>query len=565
MPFANMHTARQRSPDDFESIKTLGGGKGVQILGGQVKGGDGKAVIQSIHFDKTKFTADEARAWLKEHGHSTTAFVPARKDDVAASMDVPLELGDVAGHDFHGNQYTHQGAVDAVKRACDATNGTKGARAGRLHVDAADSAKRLAKDGLYSAAASACRDAAEHHDNAAATRGRASQIERGEHRTAAREHRQTASYLEGMAQQNGQYLRGDRVSIKPQWRDPGDESREFRIIEDRGNNAIIENNAGLPINPQQNVRKDMIEPYHEDEKPVTVSLSPLPVINAVSPVPPIHDTANHTGMILDVPLELGDVTGHPFHGNQHTAGGDHYNIEGDMRAAAAAARPGRQPTHVRYENVGYKARIAGGDAIEAHRNMAPHPGSAAPPIDEPTHHWVGNRLGDAAVLHLKAAKLAEAVGDMEGTAEHDKSARELMLLMRQHINGAGNHEFDDRAGKLSDHPAYQKMKERAAASTQRAIAAGSAYRNAGPEANHPMLTALASTAARAFQDAALKHQAAGNQGTFKHHSERVRYYKNQADRHARGSDPEPDEVQRAQAVNDYPKNYKGKLPVGKMG
>ena len=187
----------------------------------------------------------------------------------------------------------------------------------------------------------------------------------------------------------------------------------------------------------------------------------------------------------------------------------------------------------KYENASYNARIAGGDAITAHNQMAPKPGHAVSPPDESQHHWVGNRLGDAAVLHLKAAKLAEQAGDKEGTKEHDKEAQGLLQLMQNHVSGAGSHEFDDRKGKLSDHPAFQAMKERADDATAKAKTAGSAYR-ASKDATPAARADLARKAEGAFREAAAKHVARSDYKTWKHHVGRATFYQNKAKKHAAG-------------------------------
>ena len=812
-----------------------------------------------------------------------------------------IELGDVAGHEFHGNQYTHQGAVDAVKKSSDATNSTRGARAGRPAVDASDSAKRLVKDGWYSAAASAARDASDHHYNIAEQPGRMSRLDREHHVAAGNAHFTSAEYLEGLARQNGQYLRGDKITIKPEWRDPGDENRDFRVVEDRGTHAIISHDAGLPINPQQSVSKDMIEPYHA---PAT-ALPVLPETHAVSPEQQLKDdtrkaandpemsayvnhkasmtradtaagnalaaagtpesiqhhleaaghlrdaaktarivagvyehrgmkpqfgpnnhpdkledlagrheamaqgarlrqqadeqrkaavaagwnpeadddsgqkyadahaadvaardrrsdaeakeiaktetdpeaavaahearpdaawsreardardkanqadkdaeaaskaakavkpdagiqaqlTAHHNAykanlhavgvadnaarlvekqpgvknegghldamskkryekmeyhiakcsrlkkaaklagqkVTLSRDLILGDVAGHEFHGNQWSGAADaahKLNLKAKKEAAivhegnqrrgnetpaqraaylasnvahqsSIAAKSGEMPGSkmdghnfaemkqkqaaeanrkagnsfiaelhdksaaghhaasiaawndihgvadntvtkppvaakndgaAKYENASYNAHIAGGDAITAHNQMAPKPGHAVSPPDESQHHWVGNRLGDAAVLHLKAAKLAEHAGDKEGTKEHDKEAQGLLQLMQNHVSGAGSHEFDDRKGKLADHPAFQAMKERADDATAKAKTAGAAYR-ASKDATPAARADLARKAEGAFREAAAKHVARSDYKTWKHHVGRATFYQNKAKNHAAG-------------------------------
>jgi len=60
-----------------------------------VKGG--KAEPQSIRFDKDKFTAAEARAWLKKHDYSSAGFEPASSPAKAAgSPNLTCQMMDVA-------------------------------------------------------------------------------------------------------------------------------------------------------------------------------------------------------------------------------------------------------------------------------------------------------------------------------------------------------------------------------------------------------------------------------------------------------------------------------------
>ena len=69
MPYANYHAARIRRPGDFVRIRMLKQlPNGIQIYGGPLKSdpqGSGKP--QTYRFPKGKFTADQAKKWLKEH------------------------------------------------------------------------------------------------------------------------------------------------------------------------------------------------------------------------------------------------------------------------------------------------------------------------------------------------------------------------------------------------------------------------------------------------------------------------------------------------------------------
>jgi hypothetical protein len=53
---------------------------------------------------------------------------------------------------------------------------------------------------------------------------------------------------------------GDTVTIKPEWRDPGDATIRFVAIEDEdGGRVRIEAQLGLPMNPNEVVTTDMLE------------------------------------------------------------------------------------------------------------------------------------------------------------------------------------------------------------------------------------------------------------------------------------------------------------------
>ena len=85
-PYSNFHAARVKDPGAFariEVIQTLP--NGVMIYGGPLKskpGGSSQA--QAYRFPKGKFTAAEAKGWLKNHDIKTIMFEPAKKKAVKA-------------------------------------------------------------------------------------------------------------------------------------------------------------------------------------------------------------------------------------------------------------------------------------------------------------------------------------------------------------------------------------------------------------------------------------------------------------------------------------------------
>jgi sulfur relay (sulfurtransferase) DsrC/TusE family protein len=81
MPFPNEIAARIISPDKFEqdSFRSKNIAPGVRIIVGKLKG-QSTMSTQIYRFDSDKFTADEAREWLKKHNIKPIEFSPAEKD-----------------------------------------------------------------------------------------------------------------------------------------------------------------------------------------------------------------------------------------------------------------------------------------------------------------------------------------------------------------------------------------------------------------------------------------------------------------------------------------------------
>lgn len=80
MPFKNEHAQRMRDPEKFinDRFRRKEIAPGVSVISAPLIGGSGSYEIQSYRFDASKFTADEARAWLKSHDiNSKYVFEPA--------------------------------------------------------------------------------------------------------------------------------------------------------------------------------------------------------------------------------------------------------------------------------------------------------------------------------------------------------------------------------------------------------------------------------------------------------------------------------------------------------
>ena len=77
MPYPSEHAARINDPSKYKALRRQNDrfGPGIHVIWGILP--DGRTEIQAIRFDKTKFTPDQARAWLKEHDYKPIEFAPA--------------------------------------------------------------------------------------------------------------------------------------------------------------------------------------------------------------------------------------------------------------------------------------------------------------------------------------------------------------------------------------------------------------------------------------------------------------------------------------------------------
>lgn len=80
MPYPNEHAARIISPDRFEqdSFRRKKIADGIDIIIGKLKG-ETTMTTQAYRFDSNKFTASEARKWLKDHKIDYISFEEAAK------------------------------------------------------------------------------------------------------------------------------------------------------------------------------------------------------------------------------------------------------------------------------------------------------------------------------------------------------------------------------------------------------------------------------------------------------------------------------------------------------
>jgi len=76
-PYPNEHAARMKSPDGYKRMRRQNDkfGPGIHAIFGVTD--EDKTELQAVRFDREKFTAAEAKAWLKEHDMKPTGFEPA--------------------------------------------------------------------------------------------------------------------------------------------------------------------------------------------------------------------------------------------------------------------------------------------------------------------------------------------------------------------------------------------------------------------------------------------------------------------------------------------------------
>ena len=102
MPFPNEHAARLKDPEQYDSFarKNNEGGEGIDFIYG-IK--DGVSELQAIRFDKTRFTTQESKAWLKSHDFEPILFEEASERKIMSdeeramvSVSIHVDTEDVA-------------------------------------------------------------------------------------------------------------------------------------------------------------------------------------------------------------------------------------------------------------------------------------------------------------------------------------------------------------------------------------------------------------------------------------------------------------------------------------
>lgn len=107
MPLPNFHSARVKEPVAFKKLPGKSGkfrtkriAKGITILIGRLKspkkGQEGSGVVQAYRFDKTVYTATQAKAWLSKHKVKYIKFEKAKEAPKKKNEAISLsELADI--------------------------------------------------------------------------------------------------------------------------------------------------------------------------------------------------------------------------------------------------------------------------------------------------------------------------------------------------------------------------------------------------------------------------------------------------------------------------------------
>jgi len=104
MPYPNEHAARLIDPDKFDadSFRRENDkfGAGIHAIFGRLKGED-SMTLQAVRFDADKFSPDEARKWLEEHGYHPIVFEEAAAEK-SFSYFLPLQKVDEVRREVWG-------------------------------------------------------------------------------------------------------------------------------------------------------------------------------------------------------------------------------------------------------------------------------------------------------------------------------------------------------------------------------------------------------------------------------------------------------------------------------
>ena len=116
-PYPNEHAARIKEPSQYEQFRRINDelGEGIDIIVGYK---DGETEIQSIRFDSSQFSEDEAREWLRENNWEVLEFEPAIEErametEKRAEPD-ELSVGDFVSWNSSGGRA--RGKIERIER-----------------------------------------------------------------------------------------------------------------------------------------------------------------------------------------------------------------------------------------------------------------------------------------------------------------------------------------------------------------------------------------------------------------------------------------------------------------
>lgn len=124
-PYPNEHACRLEDPDKYIRIRRQNDkfGKGIHAIWG-VQGGSKPVELQAIRFAKSKFTAAEARAWLKDHKYKCKMFEPASEKCEKCGKEMLIKWGqDVSGDKCQSTceaefSFVHDGDCEKASDTC---------------------------------------------------------------------------------------------------------------------------------------------------------------------------------------------------------------------------------------------------------------------------------------------------------------------------------------------------------------------------------------------------------------------------------------------------------------
>lgn len=120
-PYPNEHAARLMDPDQFESFarETDAGGPGIDFIFG-INAGE-PVEIQAVRFDAARYTAAEARQWLKEHDMTPILFEEATATMEPERRPAGMELRELNSRPLRRvASFSYDAAVRAEPDAADA-------------------------------------------------------------------------------------------------------------------------------------------------------------------------------------------------------------------------------------------------------------------------------------------------------------------------------------------------------------------------------------------------------------------------------------------------------------